>query len=253
MSSPSSSPLSVDVRDLRFGYRGEPAPVLAGLDLALRPGVRCLLVGKNGAGKTTLLSVLAGRHMIPDETVRVLGRPAFSDTSLVRDVSFIGGSFPLDVDLRVREILDAVKDLDAARCRRLMGVLEVDREWRMCRVSDGQRRRVQILLGLLRPASLLLLDEVTTDLDVIARTDLLRFLREETETRGTTIVYATHILDGLETWASHIAWLDGGGIRLFAPLVEVSELQRLREARVAAPLLRLVEGWLRGTIPEGAR
>ena len=242
------TPLAIDVRDLRFGYRGEPVPVLRGLDLAIGPGVRCLLVGKNGAGKTTLLSVLAGRHMIPDETVRVLGRPAFSDTSLVRDVSFIGGTFPFDVDLRVREILDAVKSLDVARCDRLCDVLGVDREWRMCRVSDGQRRRVQILLGLLRPSSLLLLDEVTTDLDVIARTDLLRLLREETEARGTTIVYATHILDGLETWASHIAWLDEGRIRLIAPLAEVAELLALREARVPSPLLRLVEGWFRGTV-----
>jgi CCR4-NOT complex subunit CAF16 len=56
---------------------------------------------------------------------------------------------------------------------------------------------VQILLGLLRPASLLLLDEITTDLDLLARIDLLSFLAEECRERGTTILYATHIFDAL--------------------------------------------------------
>lgn len=60
----------------------------------------------------------------------------------------------------------------------------------------GQRRRVQLVMGLLQPWELLLLDEVTVDLDVLVRADFLAYLKEETETRGATIVYATHIFDG---------------------------------------------------------
>ena len=236
---------AIEIHRFDFRYRGESARVLGDLSLTLPRGLRCLLVGRNGAGKTTLLSILAGRHMVPDEAVRVLGRPAFSDTSLVEDVSFIGGSFPFDVDLRVHEILDGRRDVDPSRLARLVEVLGVDPAWRMNRVSDGQRRRVQILLGLLYPCELLLLDEVTTDLDVIARADLLKFLRAESETRGTTVLYATHILDGLDTWATHIAFLDDGIIRVFAPLGEIDELHSLREARVPSPLLRMVEHWLR--------
>jgi len=48
-------------------------------------------------------------------------------------------------------------------------VLDVDLEWRMHKVSDGQRRRVQICMGLLRPFKVLLLDEITVDLDVVGR------------------------------------------------------------------------------------
>jgi CCR4-NOT complex subunit CAF16 len=108
----------------------------------------------------------------------------------------------------------------------------------MCRVSDGQRRRVQILLGLLAPSELLLLDEVTTDLDVIARADLLAFLRADSEERGTTILYASHILDGLDAWATHLAHLDEGRIARYGALADFHEL---RDAR----LLRVVEKWLR--------
>jgi CCR4-NOT complex subunit CAF16 len=94
----------------------------------------------------------------------------------------------------------------------------------------------------------LLLDEVTTDLDVIARGDLLAFLRAESETRGATILYATHILEGLEDWATHLAYLADGRIQLMRPLVEIADFMALRRAHATAPLLKLVDGWLRAEL-----
>lgn len=110
----------------------------------------------------------------------------------------------------------------------------------MHKSSDGQRRRVQICMGLLRPykvatianpfnapikscisahgsseislsvtKKVLLLDEITVDLDVLARSNLLKFLKKECEVRGATIIYATHIFDGLDDWPSHIVCLMG--------------------------------------------
>ena len=74
----------------------------------------------------------------------------------------------------------------------------------MHQVSDGQRRRVQIFLGLIRPFKVLLLDEVTVSLDVVVRQDLLRWLKRESETRKATVLYATHIFDGLDDWPTHL-------------------------------------------------
>jgi CCR4-NOT complex subunit CAF16 len=236
---------AVEVHGLTFGYEGGP-PVLRNLSMTLQPGSRCLLLGANGSGKTTLLSLLAGRHLIDDSRVRALGRPVFQDTTLVQDLALLGGGFPFDVDVGVDEIL-ARRPADPERRQRLIEVLGVDARWRMSRVSDGQRRRVQLLIGLLQPVSLLLLDEVTTDLDVVARADLHGFLRHESETRGAAILYATHVLDGLEDWASHLAWLEGGSIRWFGPLSELGELRELRQQGAASPLYRLAERWLRST------
>jgi CCR4-NOT complex subunit CAF16 len=235
---------AIEVRGLEFAYPDGP-PVLRRLSLDVPAGARCLLVGANGSGKTTLLSLLAGRHMVDDDCARLLGRPAFSDTSLVQDVSFIGGAFPLDVDVSVDEMLARRAEADPARVARLLDVLAIDRAWRMSRVSDGQRRRVQLLLGLLWPYRVLLLDEVTTDLDVIARGDLLQLLHAESEQAGATLLYATHILDGLEDWATHLAYLSRGVIALMEPLERIAELAELRRARASAPLLRLVDRWLR--------
>jgi ABC-type uncharacterized transport system ATPase subunit len=58
----------------------------------------------------------------------------------------------------------------------------------------------------------LLLDEITVDMDVVGRLDLLDFFRQECEERGATILYATHIFDGLEAWITHIAYIAEGGL-----------------------------------------
>ena len=223
----------VSVRDLRFRYRSDLPLVLHGTSVDVPRGARCLVVGANGAGKTTLLRVIGGKHMVPTDAVRVLGRAAFDDTSLAADVEYLGGGFPFEVDIRVGDLVAQIPAPLADRRDRLIQLLGVDLEWHMHRVSDGQRRRVQLLLGLVRPRKLLLLDEVTTDLDLLARQDLLDFLREESETSGVTILYATHILDRLEDWATHLCTMRRGLVTAMEPL------------RDPGPLYPRILAWLR--------
>jgi hypothetical protein len=87
-----------------------------------------------------------------------------------------------------RLISSSSAGVDPARVARLVRLLEVDPTWNLTTVSDGQRRRVQILCKLIKPFKVLLLDEITTDLDLLARHELLAFLREESEERGVTIL-----------------------------------------------------------------
>jgi CCR4-NOT complex subunit CAF16 len=83
----------------------------------------------------------------------------------------------------------------------------------------------------------LLLDEITVDLDVLGRAELMQFLKEECEQRGATILYATHIFDGLEFWPSHIAYMACGVMRVLREAREVPELEE-------GKLLELVYGLL---------
>jgi CCR4-NOT complex subunit CAF16 len=235
---PRDSASAIEVRDLHFAYRGDPREVLSGVSLAVAPGRRVLMIGANGAGKTTLLRIIAGKHMVDRHRVAVLGVSAFHDPTLSGRIEFLGGRFPFEVDLRVDEILARQIDVDPARRARLIDVLGVDVGWHMHAVSDGQRRRVQLLLGLMRPRDVLLLDEITTDLDLIARQDLLAFLREETEQRGTTILYATHIFDTLDRWATDLVYLVAGKVVLATPIAALPEL-------AGEPLVAIVERWLR--------
>jgi CCR4-NOT complex subunit CAF16 len=241
---PGGTPPAVEVRGLDFRYRPGERLALRNVRLTVPRGSRCLLLGRNGAGKTTLLRVLAGRHLVEPEVVRVLGRPAFHDPSLAGRVAFLGGDFPFNVDVRVGEILARDSAAKSPRRERLIEILGVDRDWHMDRVSAGQRRRVQLLLGLMHPTEVLLLDEATSDLDLLARADLLAFLHAESE-RGATLLYATHVLDDLEGWATHVVLMEDGAVRREAALADLGELAALRAANVGSPLTRLALGWLR--------
>ncbi|XP_022880548.1 ABC transporter I family member 21-like [Olea europaea var. sylvestris] len=91
------------------------------------------------------------------------------------------GELPLQGDFSAEHMIFGVEGVDPIRREKLIELLDIDLQWRMHKVSDGQRRRVQICMGLLHPYKVLLLDEVTVDLDVVARMDLLEFFREECE------------------------------------------------------------------------
>jgi CCR4-NOT complex subunit CAF16 len=236
---------TIEINKLNFFYKNTERLVLENINLKVAQGERYLILGANGAGKSTMLSVIAGHHMLPLEAVRVLGRPAFHDPSLVGDVAFLGGDFPFTVDMSVSEILGPRPGVDPARQTKLLHLLEIDPNWRMHRVSSGQRRRVQLLMNLRRASKVLLLDEITTDLDVVGRADLLDFLREESEQRGATILYATHIFDGLEAWATHLLYLSQGKLVQSIALAELKELVELKAKHTPAPLLTLVTRWLR--------
>ncbi|KAL5538924.1 hypothetical protein UlMin_012833 [Ulmus minor] len=252
-----SEPL-IEINGLRFTYPGIDGhpppgskPLIEDFNLSLNAGHRCLLVGSNGAGKTTILKILGGKHMVEPHMVRVLGRSAFHDTGLTssgdlcylggewrRDVAFAGFDVPIQMDVSAEKLIFGVAGIDPQRRAELIKVLDIDLSWRMHKVSDGQRRRVQICMGLLKPFKVLLLDEITVDLDVLARADLLKFLKKECDERGATIIYATHIFDGLEDWPSHIVYVANGKLQLTMPMDKVKEMSKLS-------LMRTVESWLR--------
>ena len=135
-------------------------------------------------------------------------------------------------------MIRGVKDVDPERREKLIKLLRIDEDWRMMRVSDGQRRRVQICMGLLKPYKVLLLDEITVDLDIVGRLALLEFLEEECETRGCTIIYATHIFDGIEPWITHFAYLEGGELKRGGTVDTFTELKDRK-------MLFVIEDWLR--------
>jgi CCR4-NOT complex subunit CAF16 len=170
--------------------------------------------------------------------------------SLCGRVTYVGDRWTQTGDVKVSELIGLEgrnKRDDGLHDRRmhLLNVLDVDPHWRIYRLSDGQRRRVQILMAMIQPADVLLLDEISTDLDVIGRQNLLNFLKDEAVVRGATVVYSTHIFDGIESWASHIAWVTERTVARYESIESLPELRDQRARNVVAPLFNVVEGWLR--------
>jgi CCR4-NOT complex subunit CAF16 len=251
---------AVEVENLTFAYDTNPnETILQGLNLTLPTGSRCLLIGANGSGKSTLLRILGGRHLAkPDGCVRVLGLNAFRDTKLnfhrayldcdwgMRTVAFAGAGVPLMADIPVYAMMEKLQKMYPERRDELVEMLGIDLNWRMHQLSDGQRRRVQILIGLIRPFKILLLDEITTSLDVCVRQDLLRWLVRESEERGATIIYATHIFDGLDEWATHLHYLsDSGSCGWQGRIQDLEVYQKLKEENHPAKMLAIADHWLR--------
>ncbi|CAG8750054.1 13115_t:CDS:2 [Dentiscutata erythropus] len=267
--------LAIDVPNLNFSYGGPP--ILTNLQLQLKKGNRCLLVGANGAGKSTLLTILAGKRMVRDK-VSVFGKDAFKDAP--SGITYLGTEWAnnpvIRGDILVSTLLSNMNgDRYPERRDELIEIMDINPMWRMHQVSDGQRRRVQFVLGLLEPWDLLLMDEVTVDSDVLVRTDLLNYLKKETETRGATIVHATHIFDGLGDWPTHIAHIKRGTIVAFHDLNQFPELDKMIHQQLQlrsyynevddrtnqklfsyyrknmeSPLLKVVEQWLREDFQE---
>lgn len=209
---PTTSP-AVEVSDLHFRFHPQSPPdALRAVDLKLERGSRCLLIGANGAGKSTLLQILAGKRMTKSKA-KALGQDVFFNTPA--GVAYLGTEWASNMvvrsDLVVSHFLDSVGGYrHKSRRDRLLNILDVDLDWHMHQISDGERRRVQIVQGLMAPWNLLLLDEVTVDLDVMVRQELLQFLIEDTQSRDCTVVYATHIFDGLDNFPTHVCHLQIG-------------------------------------------
>merc|ERR1711871_318239 len=162
-------------------------------------------------------------------------------------IAFSASNVAYQCDIAVRDMMTKTQAAFPERRDRLVELLGGNLDWRMHQVSDGQRRRVQIMLGLIRPFTVLLMDEITVDLDIVARQDLLRFLKSECDERGVAIIYATHILDGLDDWVTHVMYLEHGGVCESGPQL-VQEFDSWSERRQNGdpnPLLRTVEHRMR--------
>jgi CCR4-NOT complex subunit CAF16 len=187
----------IHVKDLNFQYKGSDKPALQQIEMQLTAGDRCLLVGPNGSGKSTLLRILAGKHLVsPSDCVELLGRQAFHDTRLNLERTHIDIDWgartrygcPLQADIPVHSLMKQLQEEYPDRRNELLELLRIDLNWRLHEVSEGQRRRIQIFLGLIRPFKILLLDDVAVSLDVVAREDLFHWLKRETMEKGSVIM-----------------------------------------------------------------
>jgi ABC-type uncharacterized transport system ATPase subunit len=89
----------------------------------------------------------------------------------------------------------------------LIEVLSINPEWNMNAISEGQRKRVQLYLGLIQPFKVCLLDEITTNLDILVKHKFMKYLKKESTVNKACILYVTHIFDGLEDWCTDIVYI----------------------------------------------
>ena len=220
--------VAVRVRGLRRTYKvskGVTKAAVDGVDLDIARGEILALLGPNGAGKTTTTEILEGfRHRDGGE-VAVLGTdPARGGLDWRARIGIVLQSTKEEPDLTVHELVahfarffPAPDDPDTVIDR--VGLAD-KRKARVASLSGGQRRRLDVALGVVGRPELLFLDEPTTGFDPAARRqfwDLIEGLRGD----GTTILLTTHYLDEAERLADRIAVIAEGRLVACAPAAEL--------------------------------
>jgi len=194
---------------------------LAGLDLAVPPGIVQGVLGPNGAGKTTLVRILATLLRPDAGRAQVGGFDVAGQPDKVRKLISLTGQFAaVDEDLTGRENLLLIARLlelsrKAAR-RRADELLErfglAEAGGRLAKTySGGMRRRLDLAMGLVGEPQVLFLDEPTTGLDPRARGDVWDMVRDLVAA-GTTVLLTTQDLDEADRLASQIAVIDRGRV-----------------------------------------
>mmetsp|Transcript_27517 Transcript_27517/g.69097 ORF Transcript_27517/g.69097 Transcript_27517/m.69097 type:complete len:557 (+) Transcript_27517:47-1717(+) len=235
----------LDVTGLSYAYAAGLPNVLKDVTFSFGRGARILVVGANGACKSTVMSILGGKRMIPRGFAKVMNKDCFNDPGVAQNVMYCGDWWRTNffMNLQLGELLGE-NMTKTKRCQHLRDVLQVSYDWKINDLSDGQRRRCQLLEILCTPRSVYLMDEITSDLDIFAREGILNFLKAESEIRGATIFYCTHIFDHLEGWASHLLHMAKGQVVKSCDMAELAEYDELIAAGNSTPLYSLIRRWI---------
>ncbi|MCC6750707.1 MAG: ABC transporter ATP-binding protein [Deltaproteobacteria bacterium] len=224
--------MSVAACELRKSFAGLDA--VAGLSFAVAAGEVYGLIGPNGAGKTTTLRMLAGLLRPDAGQARICGEDVAADVERAKSrVGYLTAATGLYERLTARETLrffgqlygKTVAEVDArievlAPALRLEGLLE-----RRCgKLSTGERQRISLARATIHDPPVLILDEPTAGLDIVASRSVADFVRTA-RGAGRAILFCTHYMSEAELLCDRIGLLSGGKLLAEgAPAVLKAEL-----------------------------
>jgi ABC-2 type transport system ATP-binding protein len=206
----------------REGKKKTEVRAVDGVDLDVAEGEVVGFLGPNGAGKTTTLRMLTTLLRPTAGEATVAGYDVVRQSEQVRRsigyVSQAGGAFSgarAGDEVVDHGMLYGMKSAEAtARGQELFRQLDLDGLWsRMPKnMSGGQRRRLDIVMGLIHEPTLVFLDEPTTGLDPQARANLWEHIADLRRRRGATVFLTTHYLDEADALSDRIVIIDHGRI-----------------------------------------
>jgi ABC-2 type transport system ATP-binding protein len=211
--------LETDGLTIRYGRTA----VVEGLSLAVPRGSVYALLGRNGAGKSSLLRVLLGQLPAALGRVHVLGEdPWRRRTSLMAKVGVVPEEPDAPPEMTPAQLTAFCERLhsswDGGAVAERMRRFEVPLDRPFGSLSKGQRGAVSLALSLGHAPELLLLDDPTLGLDVVARDAVFREVIGDLADRGTTVFVTTHDLRAIEGIADHVAILHRGRLALAGAL-----------------------------------
>jgi ABC-2 type transport system ATP-binding protein len=205
-----------------------------GVSFAIEPGEMVAFLGPNGAGKTTTLKMLSGLIYPTSGSARVLGFvPWDRADAFRRQFSLVMGqknqlwwdlpaadSFALHREIYSLEQAQFTRTL--GELTELFGVGELTRQ-PVRELSLGERMKMELIAALLHQPQLLLLDEPTIGLDVVAQVSIQKCLREYNTARGVTMLLTSHYMRDVEALCSRVLVITHGKVVYDGPLARITE------------------------------
>jgi ABC-2 type transport system ATP-binding protein len=197
------------------------------VDFTVQPGRIVGLIGPNGAGKTTALRALLGLTSYQGE-LSVLGKNPFKDrASLMNDMSFIADVAVLPAWLRVQQAIDFVAGVHprfrSDRALALLAKTDIGGKRRIGELSKGMKTMLHLALTMAIDARLLVLDEPTLGLDILARRGFYDALVNDYMDETRTILITTHQVEEIENLLTDVLFIDKGRIVLDCSVESIAE------------------------------
>lgn len=210
----------IHTENLNLSYRGKQA--LDKLSLRLVRGGVHAIVGANGAGKSTLFRVLLGFASADSGTASVLGCDSRALSPALRArIGFVNEEHTLPTWMRVEELAAMQRRLypgwNQERYRQVLSNFNVADRQKIAELSRGERAGVSLALALAQGPELLILDEPTLGLDVVAKRAFLDALLQTSLDDGATVVYCSHQMEEIERVADNLVIMERGVLRHMSP------------------------------------
>jgi ABC-2 type transport system ATP-binding protein len=220
----SAMPPLIEAHDLSKKYGKHVA--LDQVNFAVETGRIVGLIGPNGAGKTSALRAILGLTSY-EGRLRVLDREPFGDrAALMRDACFIADVAVLPAWLRVDQAIDFVAGIHPRfrrdRARALLSKTQITGKRRMRELSKGMKTQVHLALTMAIDAKLLVLDEPTLGLDILARRSFFDALVNDYMDETRTILITTHQVEEVENLLTDVIFIDRGRIILDSSLEDIA-------------------------------
>lgn len=220
--------IQTEALSLQYG----PKRALDNMSLALERGGIHAVVGSNGAGKSTLFRVLLGFETADSGTARILGCDSGTLTPALRGrIGFVNEEHTLPTWMRV-DALTAMqrrqyRQWNQARYDDVIRNFNVLPSQQVGELSRGERAGVNLALALAQSPELLVLDEPTLGLDVVAKRAFLEALMFSNMSDESTIVYCSHQMEEIERVADNLVILERGRLRHMSAPAEFCERVQL--------------------------
>jgi ABC-2 type transport system ATP-binding protein len=205
-----------------YKTRGKSIEAVRGVDLSVRAGEIVGFLGPNGAGKTTTLKMLCTLLEPTGGSAVVAGHDLRTDpVGVRRAIGYVSQADSTASEARAGEeiisharLYGIDKSTAETRARQLLADLDLADVWdRPCgSLSGGQRRRLDIVMGLIHQPTLVFLDEPSTGLDPQSRANLWSHIRKLRDEMGTTVFITTHYMDEADSLSDRILIIDQGKI-----------------------------------------